>query len=60
MKLTTTEHEPAPGLRPELPSRNGWRRRISFAPQVVALAAPLPDALRPAPPRTPVSGYPRP
>ena len=30
MKLTTTEHEPAPGLRAELPSRNGWRRRISF------------------------------
>lgn len=30
MKLTTTEHESPPGLRPELPSRNGWRRRISF------------------------------
>lgn len=30
MKLSTTEPEPVRDLRPEPPSRNGWRRRIGF------------------------------
>lgn len=30
MKLTTTEDEPVRDLRPEPPSRNGWRRRIGL------------------------------